>query len=263
MKIYDGCIFYNEFDLLELRMNELWDIIDKFIIVESNETFANNFKPLYLRERLAQDDNFRKKYIDKIIHIIIKDMPKMANGNRWPQEEHSFNAIDIGFIQAKAKEDDIILVSAVDEIPKKETLLKCINKIDDGPYCMVQKFYYYYLNCLNVSQIFHGTAISKYKYLTTPNDFIINRRFFNLIENGGWHFSYLGGIETIIEKLESFSHSEYDNPYFKDLKRLQTKIENNEDIFERNIQYAIVPINESYPKYILNNLNKYSQYIKK
>ena len=45
IKIYDCFTFYNEFDLLELRLTELYNYVDYFVIVEADTTFTNRPKP--------------------------------------------------------------------------------------------------------------------------------------------------------------------------------------------------------------------------
>lgn len=71
-KIIDGFIFYNELDMLEFRLKEHWDVVDYFILVESTKTFAYNDKILYFDQNKSRYSN----YLEKIIHIIVDDMPE-------------------------------------------------------------------------------------------------------------------------------------------------------------------------------------------
>jgi beta-1,4-mannosyl-glycoprotein beta-1,4-N-acetylglucosaminyltransferase len=82
MKIYDCFTFYNELDLLELRLQELYDHVDHFVLVEANRTFQNNSKPFYFGE----NQHRFARYMDKIIHIQVNDMPESTDA--WGREAH-------------------------------------------------------------------------------------------------------------------------------------------------------------------------------
>jgi beta-1,4-mannosyl-glycoprotein beta-1,4-N-acetylglucosaminyltransferase len=134
MKIYDCFIFYNELELLELRLRILDSHVDYFVLVEATKTKSGKKKSLYYEEN---KDKF-KKWKDKLIHVIVEDMPKPGkftlnniyqldsklNLGRWRLETHQINQIKKGL--KKAKDEDIILVSDLDEIPnpKKFDLMK-------------------------------------------------------------------------------------------------------------------------------------------
>lgn len=84
----------------------------------------------------------------------------------------------------------------------------------------------------------------------------------NKIPNGGWHFSYLGSVDQIIYKIQSFAHKEYDNKDFLDKNQLKHKIKNKKDLFDRNfINMKIYKIDKTYPQYIIKNKNKFKKYI--
>ena len=79
--------------------------------------------------------------------------------------------------------------------------------------------------------------------------------------NGGWHFSYFGGVDMIRYKIESFSHQEHNNKRTK--SRIEENLENNTDLFDRNVGFNVVEMTEDeYPEYILNNKEKYANWIK-
>ena len=110
MKIYDCFTFYNELDLLDVRLAELYNHVDYFVIVEANTTFTNRSKPFYFNENKER----YSKYFDKIIHVKVEDMPN--NVDPWANEEFQRNQIMRGLTDAT--ETDIIMVSDVDEIPR-------------------------------------------------------------------------------------------------------------------------------------------------
>ena len=127
MKIIDSFIFYNELDLLNLRLHENNNVVDYFILVEANKTFANNNKPFYFEENKNKFDNF----LHKIIHIKVDDMPN--NTDNWEREWHQRNCIERGLVQIPDLNDtDIIFISDVDEIFRNSVLTKIKQ---DESYC--------------------------------------------------------------------------------------------------------------------------------
>ena len=66
--IYDCFPFFNELDLLEIRLNELSGVVDRFVLSEAELTHNGDRKPLYFNEH---KDRFAK-FADKIIHIIVR-----------------------------------------------------------------------------------------------------------------------------------------------------------------------------------------------
>ena len=82
MKVYDCFTFYNEFELLELRLKSLWDVVDCFVIVEADKTFTNKPKPFYFWER--QDDF--KEFFPKIRHLPVEMNVPYAGTGDWAIE---------------------------------------------------------------------------------------------------------------------------------------------------------------------------------
>jgi beta-1,4-mannosyl-glycoprotein beta-1,4-N-acetylglucosaminyltransferase len=82
------------------------------------------------------------------------------------------------------------------------------------------------------------------------------------VEDGGWHFSYLGGVQAIIKKLEAFAHTEYNTSEYKNAASIEAAINSGKDIFGRDFQYKFVPLDNSYPEYIVVNKSKFEHLIK-
>jgi len=245
--IYDGFIFFNELDLLEIRLNELNDVVDYFILVESKATHSGNPKKLYFEENKYKF----KKFLNKIIHIIIDTSDK--NLDPWARERIQRDSIANAW--NKCKDNDIVCVSDVDEIPKAEKLAEYSRKKEF--ICLEQILYYYFINysCDEIWRWFKLLPYSLAKNMTpcqiryTPSN--IN------IPESGWHFSYLGGIDKIIEKIESYAHTEYNNPEFKNKDRISKIINEGKDLFNRDLKFKINKIDYNYPKYILDNFDKF------
>ncbi|GLB49957.1 glycosyltransferase family 17 protein [Neptunitalea lumnitzerae] len=119
-KIIDGFTFFNELDLLEIRLAYLYDIVDYFVIVEADTTFSGAKKEYILEQHL---DRF-EAYKDKIIYLPVL-MPDFAEEAKvaWKREEYQRNCISEGVKKIALDPTDIILIGDLDEIPQKEVLL--------------------------------------------------------------------------------------------------------------------------------------------
>ena len=273
--IYDCFTFFNELDLLEIRLNILNDVVDKFVIIESTKNHAGKEKPLNFDIKLFQ------KFKDKIIYEVFDNYPPFENA--WVNENLQRNHI-LNVLKKHCKEDDIIILSDLDEIPNPGAIIEYKNNYD-GIMTLEQKFYYYFLNMQNISTpTWYFAKIFKYKdfynnendrnytysiYLPekyntgiTPNKIRMMKNI-PIITKGGWHFSYLGGVDKIIEKLKSFAHQEFNNSQYLNKDKISKLIEKGEDILGRNYQYKIVKINNDFPTFICKHQKEYEKYIYK
>ena len=125
-KIIDCFTFYNELDLLNYRFNILNDVVDYFILVESVYTHTGKEKKLFFKE----NQHLYDRYKNKIIHIIITDMPhkypniNINNNEQWINEKFQRNCIKVGLEKINLLDEDLIIISDLDEIPDPKTLLK-------------------------------------------------------------------------------------------------------------------------------------------
>jgi beta-1,4-mannosyl-glycoprotein beta-1,4-N-acetylglucosaminyltransferase len=283
MKIYDCFNFFNELDILELRLNILYDHVDYFVIVESNIKHNGEKKPFYY------EDNKQRffKFSDKIISYKIYDTPDNFSNLCYSDSDSELNKIydyiinqnnrfnrhnqpDYGrdFFQKESirrplvncNDDDIILFSDADEIPNPE-ILKSIKNLDLSKiYSLNQYTYYYYLNVLKQKD-WYGTKLLTYENLKnlSLNEIRGDSKLSVKIDNGGWHFSFIGGKEMVKNKLLSYSARDLVND--RVLALIENNISNNIDPFFRS-RLTTVDIDGSYPEYILNNLEKYRHLIK-
>jgi len=274
MAVYDCFLFFNELDLLEIRLNELNDVVDKFVLVESSLTHSSKKKPYYFEESKDKFSNF----LYKIIHIKVDDTPDIPPR---PGRMGTFhNRHDIEWFQrdcagrglVSCSDDDVILLSDVDEIPRPESVIKAseiLSKDENAIVSFKQGLYYYYLNGLcmkgSIAEPWWGTTACLHKrYPGAQNMRNTKASNKNIIDNTGWHFSYIGGADSIALKIESFSHAEFDNEAVKDRSRIKKVIESGIDLFERHDKpkQVYVTFDESFPKYALNNREKFSHLIK-
>lgn len=288
--LVDCFTFFNELDLLELRLNELNDTVDRFVLVEATKTHQFKDKPLFFEEN---KERFAK-FLPKIKHIIVDTYPENPDGNTWIYEHHQRNAIMKGLTDLQ--KNDTVMISDLDEIPKISTIKKSVNQ--KGIRIFRQDAFYYFINCINNSEQgseryrWNGTVMMNYETLAKfqPQYFremgmlmlgvyrpeFLHRNYYrwqkfskftikglkiSFIKDGGWHFSYLGGVDAIIKKIESFAHSEYNKPEFKNAEKIKQLITSGEDIFGRGFKYKFLKVDETFPDYLVKNKERFSKFI--
>lgn len=238
--IYDCVLFFKELELLELRFNILNDVVDVFCICESDKTFTGITKPYYFEENIQRFSRFKNK-------ILYKKITFENFTNPWANEHFQRNES----IHGNFLDDDIILLSDMDEIPNPD-ILSNIQIQDNDILHFKQHLYYYNLNT-KLEQDWYGTRAFKKSVLNqhTPTQ-IRHLETKNIIQDGGWHFSYFGNKNFIEEKLNSFSHTEFNNSFYK--SNIEQSIKNKKDLFNRDITFLDVEIsNNHHPEFIVNN----------
>lgn len=280
MAIYDCFSFYNELDILEIRLNVLKDIVDKFVLVEARKTHTGVDKPLYFNEN---KDRFYS-FADRIVHIVVDDFPippadYTPRQAAWMCENYQRNQAVLGL--KDAKDDDLIICSDVDEIPNPTAVLACRGK--NGVSALRQYLHYYYLNyrdyirpywCFAKVFRFSSMANASWKDKLKGNEFIdqrINDRNSlsccrlvapdRTIPNGGWHFSYLGGVDAVMRKLRAIAHTECDTNETRDAEWIECRIAAGEDVTGGNDRFFATPLGSTYPPYILQHADCYSKLI--
>jgi beta-1,4-mannosyl-glycoprotein beta-1,4-N-acetylglucosaminyltransferase len=159
-------------------------------------------------------------------------------------------------------DDDVILISDLDEIPNPK-ILQNLDKFYDKQkiYRFEQNMYYYYLNVLKETQWKGTTLINKKKLMSTDiNSTRVNENFNVVLSYGGWHFSFIGGTEMIKKKIESYGFQEANHSAVKD--NIASNVTNLQDLFGRpDTSLQKVEIDNSYPEYIINNKDKLDKFI--
>ena len=235
MKIYDCFTFYNEFELLELRFKSLWEVVDCFVLVEADKKHTNEPKPYYFWER--QEDF--KKFWSKIRHLPVEMTIDFKGVGDWSIENAQRDAIAYGLEDAAP--DDLILISDLDEIPAPDVVQKirdgqAADFLDKSPLALEQKFFYYYFDWISPA-LWIGTIITKQKNLTTPQELRKLKDKFPRVSDGGYHFSYMGGVERVIDKMTSIVEGPVLIKYFGekvlDRKHIEQALANGTDIYGR------------------------------
>jgi beta-1,4-mannosyl-glycoprotein beta-1,4-N-acetylglucosaminyltransferase len=283
---YDCFTFFNELDLLEIRLNVLDPVVDKFVLVEATRTFQNKPKPLHYQENAGRF----KAFSHKIIHIVVDDYPKFGkwkDAYSWEIEYHQRNGISRGLAQCQP--NDIIMVSDLDEIPDPEMIR--IHREAKGVKVFEQRSFYYFLNLANTKDKWWcGTVMAHFNDFKKPQELRsiskkingegkqiltnkiyriikaiihpIYRKYIYIIPASGWHFSYLGGVDKIIEKLEAFSHTEYNKDKFKDKQALANALKDGTDFAGSGVSFVKIPVDDSFPRFIVEHKKEYQHLIR-
>ena len=256
MKIIDAFTFNNELDLLEIRLHELNNVVDHFVLSESTVTHANKPKPLYFslnRERF-------RPFLHKIDLVIFDDV---KNPSSWGIENDHRRSLSEK-IPVNLQDEDIILISDVDEIPRKEAISKLKNLQEkDFPLTLCYNmysgsFYNKVIEPANHLQNDSTVALKfgQYKQKPDPQFYRDERSVkYPRIHDAGWHFTSMGGPRSVRKKVYSFAHDEYRN---SDLdfseSALAERIKNGQDLFYRpGYRIEKVKINDTFPRYLSAN----------
>ena len=251
VKVYDTFLFFNELDLLEIRLNILDDYVDYFVLCEANQTFSGKDKKLYYKE----NKHLFEKFNHKIIHVEVPFYKcyDVARRNLWYQR----NMIEKGL--KDALHNDIIMLSDIDEIPNPKLFKDIFNK--EGIKTLQLYSFYYYLNLL-LNEFMNCTRVFKKSDLQKLNMAQIRHIKNEVIERSGWHFSFLGGVEKIKYKIQSFGHQEYNTKEILD--KVEKNVQEHKDLFNRkDAKFLKVKIANNFPPYLIKNQDKYQHHILK
>lgn len=273
--IFDCIPFFNELDILKLRMEILDPYVDYFVLEESTVTFSGEDKKMIF----AQNRQLFDKFKDKIRYVAVTDSP-MSGVTTHERDKYQKNQLIRALSDCRS--EDIIIFSDVDEIPNPDTLLQVIEHFDAGKiYHLAQRMFYCFLNMeeisgnlLSITGEFPG--VEKKQWLGTkvcsfgslPPEGIVYLREVSptdpksvRVADGGWHFGYMGGdgerdvAKRIGIKVQAAAHQEYNNNRY--LNEAVDRLLCGEDIFGRSAQFKRVEIDETYPVYLREHQEDY------
>jgi len=270
-KVYDCFMFNNEIELLNIRLNILDQYVDHFVIIESAETHSG------IKKKLTFDIEKFPKFKNKIIYGVIEKFPKKFSS--WEKENYQRNFIS-HFLN-KADDDDFIIISDLDEIPNLENIN--LQNLNEKIIIFQQRLFFYKLNFGELSPSWHGSRCVRKKNLKNPQwlrnlktykkykFFRLDKIYFSttyehnfkVIENGGWHFTWLGDIKFIKNKLKSFAHTELNKLEINNDEFINNCIKNMKPIEQKQeLELRKLSLNKDFmPEYILKNLEKYKHMI--
>ena len=282
MAIIDAFPFFNEIDLLKLRLRTLNPYVDAFVITESTTTFSGLPKKLFYKEYASEFHEFK----NKIIYQVVDDVPNLNPFERdWYQRDQAKEIIARDF-----SEEDFLIYGDVDELPNPSAIFGAISLLSDEIRIahLAQKLFYYHLNLQEVSgsllsyageydfvkkkdRKWLGTVVTTVAFakessitsLRNPD----NKNYGVRIQDGGWHFSYMGGYKStdiedrIVNKIESAAHQELNTESIK--SEVFNRIKAGKDIFHRRGSKFELQSDLSYlPVEVLRNFEEFRHLVK-
>lgn len=252
--IVDCFPFFDELDLLEIRLNELKNIVDVFVLTESTHTFTGIEKPLYFADNKERFKGFNIK------HSIFVPKSKYRPGE-YERLQKQFN---IDHAQRLMKPGDVMILGDCDEIPRASVIKEAL-KDDWESAGLALTLFYYYLNCRCTKK-----RERRDSRLLRPT----NRVIFDLgqdepvdivYQDAGWHFSFFGDIQA---KLKAYGHAPiYDKPPYNTPEHIKKCREEGLDLIgrvgKRRLAFEFITDDLSYlPQYVLDNMDRFKEHIK-
>jgi len=275
-KIFDCFTFYNELDLLDLRLNELATVVDYFVIAEASMTFTGKDKPLFFHENRERFSKFR----DKIIHVVVDDFPETTSS--WEREIYQRDCVRWGLRQAAPT--DVLLLSDVDEVPRATAVAQLRERppLRNEVVCYELDWHAYYMNVrLKEKWVRLGPRAILVGSLATINGLrgvyapasgfgrdavrwlkackrmrtLVRRR---VVCDAGWHMSWLGGIDAVAAKGSSISEHSHVAKGDKTDDWARARIEGQ--LGDRQ-SYDLLKIDSTFPDYVQAHPEIFARYI--
>jgi len=244
--LVDSFLYFNEAELVELRIKYLEKVVDVFVVVEANITHQGKKKEWNFPKLL---ENNLKKYSKKIqYHQLVIDKEKIKNEESWiiddvkGDDAWRIENFQRNYIKTACKEfsnEDILLISDIDEIPsisKLEFIKSCdFKKI--APVAFEQHLFHIDCNFLRLESWRGSIATTmQISNIYTPHKLRRSRNRISHFSDAGWSFSSFGSPDRIREKLESIAHTEFNNEKFKNIDHIMDCKKNGNDLFYRDVK---------------------------
>lgn len=296
MAVYDCSMFFNENDIYEIRLNQHWDFVDKFVVVEAGETHTGVKKPLNF------DHERFKPYADKIVYRSFDSFEETIeahpeyyderdawihdHGPDWIRDNYQGNYIFHVLKEIGAKDDDIILMTPPDEIIRKSAMEEALNRFKDPSvydvtdpsgrikvvgtrpiFYFMLRMYVYKFNLLAFESIEQGSIseFGNHRKIFPSLARACSLKTHTPIENAGWHFSYADNTsgERVLQKMHSWAHARDHGRGVNGARRIDsTTPEDAISILENEFAPRIVPVEVgTHPDYVVNNIEKFENYI--
>lgn len=259
MRVFDCFPFFNELDLLELRMRMLDDVVDYFVLAEAGRTYSNRPKPLLFAENRARFDRWNDRIISFEAPLDSTGLdfsrPARWDPTRGPWRFERQQRQALAFIRDRLEPGDVVMLSDVDEIPDPEVLSGALHEVATGsgsPLRVLRmEMHHYYLNMASIGldRLFLGTCLMPASHFQRfdPLDIRKQRYGFSRVAKAGWHFSFLGGDGAIAAKIAAYSHQEFNRPAVTNTARLHAEVHRGRGVTDTRFhRYEYRPLT-SYP----------------
>ena len=256
--VWDCFTFFNELDVLEWRLHELEDVVDWFVLVEATRSFHGDLKPLYYQLNAAR----YSRWADRIRHVVVEDMPSQPTDDphrMYEVEGIQRDAMVRGMPDLRVK--DVVLVSDLDEIPRADLVAKYSPRVSGSGTGLTfrQRLFYYALDVEFPHDPWRGTRILdalQFYRLGGMQARIAGYRDVPEPLYHGWHFSFFGGEEVMVEKVRNWSHASAFIPepldpvgYMRDARRDARDWDP-----ARRAQLRRVQVDDTFPRWVVENL---------
>ncbi|EHA8592564.1 beta-1,4-mannosyl-glycoprotein 4-beta-N-acetylglucosaminyltransferase [Cocos nucifera] len=264
-RVFDAVLFSNELDMLTIRWNELNPYVSEFVLLESNSTFTGIKKPL-----LFAENRERFKFVESRLTYGTIGGRFVKGENPFVEESYQRVALDQLIRIAGIADDDLLIMSDVDEIPSGHTidLLRWCDDIPEKLHLRLRNYLYsfeFFLDnkCWRASVHRYRVGKTRYAHYRQTDD---------ILTDAGWHCSFcFRYISEFVFKMNAYSHVDRVRfAYYLDPSRIQDVICRGADLFDmlpeeytfRGIIAKLGPIPHSYsavhlPVYLLQNIDKY------
>lgn len=279
-RVVDVFPFFNELELLELRLTMLSPYVDNFVIVECEQTFSGIEKPLYFssnrqmfgkwrdkitlhivkdplqnrRDLMARLSAVGQSSLDKWILRQTADSPLAPRPFHWKQEFFQKESTRKALVGLNDR--DVVFYGDVDEIWNPHMTF---DWNENNVYKLNQTVFMYWLNNRS-SEVWQSAFFAAYRTIREQslNDLRMNRAIndYKIIDNGGWHFTFQGGEERIRRKIEAYGHQERNTKRIK--FRVNSRLKKNQDIFSRD--YSFVKDENNLPSELLRFREKFGDW---
>lgn len=291
MAVYDCCIFWMENDLFEIRLNQHWNFVDKFIVVEAGETHTGTKKPFnFDNERFKpwaskivyqKFDSFEEemsRHPELIDSSTLSDRNSSSNisfrhSEDWARDSFQTNYLLKVLRDCNAQPNDIVHISCCDEITKQSAFDTCkaiLESSTEVPIFMFRYWLYAYkFNLLSKNWMESDTSglMSLFSTFdkTLPGTLREHRICSHIINDAGWHFTFMDntGGHQVLAKHKSWAHSRDEIPGEK------RKYDYDESTIHEAVEHVIKGYNvslvelspETHPDYLLRNIEKFKDFL--
>jgi beta-1,4-mannosyl-glycoprotein beta-1,4-N-acetylglucosaminyltransferase len=271
-KIIDTFLFFNEIEMLKVRLEYLGPHVDYFVIAEADTDFSGVKKNFFLNNEKIKTLPYSEKiiYLQKKINLLSpgwlwKKIKYCTRQSRflWQIQNEQRNSILSGL--KKFKDSDLVIFGDLDEIPS-ESALDFIKKMVSNPHIHPswamscdQLFYYYHINNCSINEKWYGSIVTQLSFIKKkkPNKIRGMRDRLEHISNGGWHLSYFMNAEQVLKKINAIADVEKISEYKKlSIEEIQVKISTGGDLFNRGIEFS-PPSSSTLPKKLIDLLTKF------
>lgn len=244
--IVDAFMFANEADILRMRLQELDDLVDTFVIVEMDVTHVGTPKESVFQQ-LARADPVVKRFLPKIHAVVVRAPPTK---DPWTLENAQRNGVADALAELRLPPDAIVMNSDADEIPRPAAIRAHIRSGRAAlPHSCEQLMFYYSFEHL-FYKLWHGTTVASYREFANrpPQHWRDLRAELPRIHNAGWHAGYFGDAAFVANKVRNTPHQELNSEAV--IAGIEESIRSGTDLFGRpDVFFLECPPDIELPKF--------------